>query len=178
MSDFFEMIDKRESCRDFSDRKPTKEQLVRCVEAARLAPSACNSQPWHFTVVNGGESSQKTAQAIQKLGMNKFTDNCHSFIVISETNATLAAKFGGLIENQHYAATDIGIAAAHIIFAAEEQGLSTCVLGWFDEKKLIESLEIKNIRRVRLVIAVGYSAGGQLRPKKRRDINDIMDYCE
>lgn len=57
MSNFFELINKRESCRSFNNKKVDKELLIKCIEAARVAPSACNSQPWSFMVVNSEEKS-------------------------------------------------------------------------------------------------------------------------
>ena len=108
--------------------------------------------------------------------MNKFTDKTQAFIVISEEKATLSAKIAGFVASQSYAQIDIGIATSHICHAATEQGLSTCILGWFDEKKLIELLNLPNNKRIRLVIAVGYAESDELRTKKRKDLDEIMTY--
>ena len=177
MSNFFELIEKRESCRAYSEKEVEKEKLIKCIEAARLAPSACNSQPWSFVVVNG-EKSPDVAKCTQKGGMNKFTNGAKAFIVISEENATLSAKIASIISSQTYAQIDIGIATSHICHAATEQGLSTCILGWFDEKKLAEVLNLPKNKRIRLVISVGYAAEGELRTKKRKAIDDICQYVE
>ena len=175
MSNFFELIEKRESCRSYSDKPVEKEKLIKCIEAARLAPSACNSQPWSFVVVNG-EKSPEVAKCTQKTGMNKFTDETQAFIVISEEKATLSAKIAGFIASQSYAQIDIGIATSHICHAATEQGLSTCILGWFDEDKLIDLLNLPKNKRIRIVIAVGYAESDELRTKKRKDLDEIMTY--
>ena len=172
---FFEMTEKRESCRGYDGAKAvTKEQLMKCVGAARLAPSACNSQPWSFAAVNGGEIGKKIAKATQTKGLNKFTCDCPAFIVVFEEEATL---IGG-VKSQKYAEMDIGIAVAHLCYAALGQGLSTCILGWFDEKGLRELLDIPQNKRIRLVVCVGYSAGKPLRPKKRKETGEIVSFVQ
>lgn len=177
MSNFFELIEKRESCRAYSDKAVEKEKLIKCIEAARLAPSACNSQPWSFVVVNG-EKCAEVAKCTQKSGMNKFTDGAKAFIVISEEKATLSAKIAGFIASQSYAQIDIGIATSHICHAATELGLSTCILGWFDEAKLAEVLNLPKSKRIRLVISVGYAKETELRVKKRKELEEIFKYVD
>lgn len=176
MSGFFELVSNRQSCRKYDpDRRPEKEALLACIAAAHLAPSACNSQPWHFTVVNDPALSPKTAKCTQNMGINKFTDDCPAFIVISETKATLSERIGSVFGSQHYAQIDIGIATAHLCYAAQEQGLSTCILGSFDEKMVADMLNIPG-ERVRLILAIGYAKDDQLRNKVRKPIEEIMDY--
>ena len=176
MSSFFEMVQNRESCRNYAEIPVEKEKLLQCVEAARLAPSACNAQPWHFTVVSDPLQTKKLADCLQDLGMNQFTDRCPAFIVINEERANLSATVGGRFKSQEFASVDIGIAAAQICYAALDQGLSTCILGWFHEGKLKKLLEISDTKRIRLVIAVGYAADASLRPKKRKALEEIATF--
>ena len=178
MSNFFELISKRESCRSYSDKRVTKDDLVKCIEAARLAPSACNSQPWSFVVVNSEEKSPQVAKCTQGMGMNKFTDDAPAFIVVCEESANLSSNLGGIIKNQHYAKGDVGIAVASICYAATELGLSTCILGWFEEKKLIELLSLPKNKRIRLVISVGFAKNDNIREKKRKSMDEIMTYID
>ena len=125
MSDYFELVSSRESCRNYNpDRRPTREQLVKCIQTAQLAPSACNSQPWSYIVVN----------------------------------------------------IDIGLSVSQLCYAATQQGLSTCIMGSFDQKMLLDSLGITEPKRVLLVIAVGYAATDALRPKKRKPLDEVMTY--
>lgn len=171
--DFFELINNRESCRNYDGRAVDTETLKKCVGAVRLAPSACNGQPWHFTIVNSAEKVDEIRAAVQGGGLNGFTKNCKSFIVVSQTETNLSAKFGGLVKKQDFPQIDIGIAVAHFVLAAADLGVSTCIMGWFDEKKLKEALDIKPSARVRLVIAAGYSAGLPLREKRRKALDEI-----
>lgn len=174
---FSQMASLRESCRNFKTDPIPKEQLISVIEAARISPSACNSQPWHLTLAMG-EAARRVASCTQELGMNRFTDNCPAFIVISEEPATLSAKLGGAVKNQQYAQMDIGILTAHICYAAQDHGISTCILGWFNEDKLREVIGIQKDRRIRLIVALGYAASDTLRDKKRKALSDILTVIE
>jgi len=177
MVNFFELIEKRESCRDYDTRPVEKELLIRMVEAARLAPSACNSQPWRFTIVTG-EKAGEVAACTQEMGMNKFTSDAPAFIVISEERARLSASIAGKVKDQQYAPIDIGLATAHLCLAATELGLSTCILGWFSEEKLKKLLGKTAGNRIRLVISVGYAGTDSIRPKKRKAPEEILCFFE
>lgn len=173
--DFFQLVNTRESCRDFDPARPVEtELLLKMTEAARLAPSACNSQPWHFTVVNTPETCAALAPTLQGLGMNKFTSACPAFIVINEEEASLSAKVGSRFKKQDFSQIDIGIACAHLVFAARELGLSTCILGWFSEPALKAVTGIAEDKRIRLVIAVGYAKSDTLREKKRKSAEEVV----
>lgn len=171
--DFFQLVDKRESCRNFIEKEVEKEKLEKCINAAILAPSACNGQPWSFIGVIGEDNVLKVRECLQDKGMNKFTEKCPAFIVIAEQPTVMSSKIGGLIKGHDFPQIDIGIATAHICYAATAQGLSTCILGWFDEKKLKKYLDIKSNRRVHIVVAVGYAEDKPLREKKRKSYEDV-----
>ncbi len=175
---YFDLINNRESCRDYATKPVEKDKLVKCIEAARVAPSACNSQPWSFIVVNNPLVSPQVAKCLQDAGMNKFTDHCPAFIVVIEEKATLSARISGVVKSQNYAPIDIGIATAHICLAATAQGLSTCVMGWINEGKLKELLEIPQPKRIRLVIGVGYAASDVVREKKRKSLEEITKFVD
>jgi nitroreductase len=178
MKEFFELINKRQSCRKYSDKAVEKEKLVKCIEAARMAPSACNSQPWHFVVVNKKELSAKVALCLQDKIMNKFTSECSAFIVVVEESGNLTSRAGALIKQQDYRSIDIGIATEHICLAAAAQDLGTCILGWFDEKELKKLLNISKLKRIKLVVAIGYPKDDNIRNKVRKNINEISTFIE
>ena len=176
--DFLELVNKRQSTRGFdTERQVEAEKIARIVEAARLSPSACNAQPWHFIVVDDPELKNKVADAASAklLGMNHFTKQAPVHIIVVEEKVNLSSGIGGLIKDKHFAYVDIGIAAAHICLAAEAAGLGTCILGWFNEPKMKKLLNIPDSKRVILDIIVGYSAQ-ELRSKKRKPISEIVTY--
>ncbi len=175
MKDFLSLVQSRESCREFNPRRIVElEKIGRIMDSAMLAPSACNSQPWHFTVIACKERSEQIKEAIQKSGSNNFIQDCPAFIVINEEDANLTAKLDGKLRNQHFADNDIGIAAAYIILAAADLGLSSCILGMFDENAVKEVCGIAKNKRVRLIIAIGYSASVAPRPKKRKPREEVI----
>lgn len=178
MENFFELINQRQSCRKYLDKPIEKEKLIKCIEAARLAPSACNSQPWHFYLVNNKELSHKVAECIKDKVMNKFTEECPAFIIVVEESGNLTSRAGELIKKQDYRAVDIGISTEHICLQAEEIGLGTCILGWFNEKKLKKLLNIDRYKRIRLVIAIGYPENTEIRKKIRKNLDAIYTFIE
>lgn len=178
MNGFYDLISRRESCRHYQNRPVEKEKLIACMEAARLAPSACNSQPWTAHIVSNPKLAAEIAATTQAMGMNRFTSQCPAFIVITEDKAQLTATVASKYKSQDFAAVDIGIMAAHIVLMATEQGLGSCILGWFDEEKIKGLLEIDKKRRVRLVIALGYSADERLRPKIRKPLEKTSVFID
>ena len=173
MESFMELAERRQSCRKYADQPVETGRLTACVEAARLAPSACNGQPWRFVIVNGGETAKALARCAQGQGMNKTIDTSPAFIVVSQVKSNLSSRAGGLVKGQDYASVDIGLAAAHLCFEAADQGLSTCLLGWFDEGKVKKLLDIPRGERVRLLVAVGYAENPRVHRKQRKPMEEL-----
>ena len=173
--DFFELIEKRQSCRGYEDREVEQEKLDKILYAAKLAPSACNGQPYHFTVCRG-EKAKQVAKATQGMGMNKFASQAPVLIVISEEPYVKSAAVGAKLKHNDYRSMDIGIATAYLTAAATEVGLSTCILGWLDDDKLRELCGLKY--PARLVITLGYPKNDTIREKKRKDLTELVTYCE
>ena len=174
---FKEIAEQRQSCRSYDESRAVEpEKLQAILEAARLSPSACNGQPYHFTVCQG-ESARQAAAACTGMGMNKFAAQAPVLIVISEEPYVKSAALGAKVKKNDYRSIDIGIAAAYLTAEATAQGLSTCILGWLDDSKIREICDLKY--PVRLVITLGYAAAGDtLRTKKRKDITELVKIIE
>lgn len=174
---FSEIIKERQSCRSYdSERLVEKEKIQKVLEAGRLAPSACNGQPYHFTVCQG-ESAKAVAKATAGMGMNKFAVQAPVMIVISEKPYVKSAALGAKVKGNDYRSIDIGIAAAYLTAAATELGLSTCILGWLDDAKVREICGLTE--PVRLVITLGYAKTDDvLRQKKRKDYSELVTSLE
>ena len=175
---FMEIAQLRQSCRSYDSEKLVEEEKLSAIlEVARLAPSACNGQPYHITVCRG-----EAAKAVAKLtvgmgGMNKFAAQAPVMLVISEMPYVASAAFGAKHKNNDYRSMDIGLMAAHLCLEATAQGLGTCILGWFDDKKVRDICNLK--QPVRLIITLGYAKEGDpLRQKKRRDLAELVDFVE
>lgn len=174
---FTEIAQQRQSCRAYNpDRAVEQEKLQAILEAARLAPSACNGQPYHITVCKG-EVAKKVAKATQGMGMNKFAIQAPLQLVISEKPYVKSAAMGAKIKHNDYRSIDIGILSAYITAEATAQGLSTCILGWFDDGKIRELCNLEG--SVRLVITLGYQKDDdKLRQKKRKDMDELVSFVE
>ena len=171
---FTEIALTRQSCRSYDEtREVEQEKLDSILEAARLAPSACNSQPYHFTVCRG-QAAKEVAAATQGMGMNKFSSQAPVLIVISEATYNKSAALGAKVKGNDYRSIDIGITTAYLTAEATAQGLSTCILGWFDDDKVRKICGID--QSVRLVITLGYAKDEALRNKKRKDISELVTY--
>ena len=176
---FSELVKFRQSVRAYKHDKIEPEKILKCIEAARLAPSACNSQPWRFIIIDKYELKNKIAQttASRFIPLNHFTNQAPVHIVIVNEGSNFTASLGNKIKNKKYSLYDIGIAAEHFCLQAADEGLGTCILGWFDEKKLKKLLKIPNNKRPELIITLGYP-NEKLRKKKRKKIEKIISYNE
>ncbi len=170
---FTDIAKMRQSCRNYDAARPVEEEKIAAIlESARLAPSACNSQPYHITVCEG-ESARAVADGITGMGMNKFAHDVPVMIVISEDSYSASAALGAKIKKNDYRSIDIGILSAYITAEAAAQGLGSCIIGWLDDKKLREICHVSGT--VRLVITIGYAkADDKLRDKKRKDMSDLV----
>ena len=178
--DFFTLINKRESVRGYLDKQVEREKIIKIIEAARVAPSACNAQPWKFVVVNDKEITREVAKNLYEpmIGLNKFALTAPVFIVVVGEKRNLTSKMGELIKKKDYTSIDIGIASEHICLAATELGLGTCMMGWFKEKELKKLLNINKNKEIHLVISLGYYDGKESRNKVRKPIDEILSFNE
>ena len=171
MMDFLKIARTRQSCRQYdADRPVEAEKLDALLEAVRLAPSACNGQPYHLTVCRG-DTAQKVAKATMGMGMNRFAAQAPVLIVLSEMPYNKTAALGAKVKDNDYRSIDIGIAAAYLTAEATAQGLGTCILGWLDDRKIRQICGLEH--PVRLVITVGYPADTP-REKKRKALEDLV----
>ena len=171
------IAENRQSCRSYNpEREIEAEKLEKILNSARLAPSACNGQPYQITVCRG-EAAKQVAKATQGMGMNKFASDAPVLLVISEMPYVASAAFGAKVKKNDYRSIDIGIVTAYITAEAAAQGIGSCILGWLDDEKIraICSLD----KPVRLVITLGYPKDDdKLRPKKRKEISELVKNVE
>ncbi len=169
----------RQSCRAFDASKEVDKSLIEEIcRIATLAPSACNAQPWKLIAVYG-EKKNELAHCLQGLGMNKFASDAPVLIAVCAGEGKLSTKVASLFSGDSFTPNDLGILTAHLVLAAEAAGLSTCILGWRNEKKLAEVLGLAKKASVPHVIAVGYAEEGyEVREKKRKDLSEVFSTME
>ena len=173
MMNFIEIAENRQSCRAYdSERAVEEEKLSRILEAARLAPSACNGQPYHITVCRE-DAAKRVAKATQGMGMNKFATDAPILLVLSEEPYVKSAALGAKLKKNDYRSIDIGIVAAYITAEAAAEGLGSCILGWLDDAEIRKICDLSGT--VRLVITLGYvKEGDTLRKKNRKELSELV----
>jgi nitroreductase len=175
--DTLDLINSRQSDRKYSDKPVEKEKLERRLEAGRMAPSACNAQPWKFIVVTDPELVLKIADAASAklIGMNSFVAQAPAIMVIVREKPNMSSKVGATIKNKDYSLIDIGIATENICLQAKAEQLGSCIIGWFDERQIKKLLKIPKSKRVELIITLGYSLSDQ-REKRRKPAAETVSY--
>ena len=173
--DFLQIAKARQSCRSYDETRPVEEEkLAAILEAAQLAPSACNGQPYKLTVCRG-ETAKAVAAATMGMGMNKFASQAPVLIVMSEMPYVKSAALGAKVKGNDYRSIDIGISCAYLTAEATAQGLSTCILGWLDDSRIRKLCGLEY--PVRLVVCLGYAkADDRLRNKKRKDMDVLVTF--
>ncbi len=174
--EFSELIRQRQSVRSYQKRPVERALLDKLVEAVRLAPSASNSQPWKLILVDEPELREQVARATFSavLAFNKFAVEAPAIAVFVVERAGLVTQVGAAIKRRPFSLIDIGIAAAHFCLQAAELGLGTCILGWFDERKIKRLLSVPRRARIGLLVTVGHAPEGYPLREKSRKISSQM----
>jgi nitroreductase len=177
-NELLDLIRHRQSQRTYTGQPVEKEKLLRCIEAARLAPSANNSQPWKFIIIEDAGLKNEVAGLTTTgvIPMNHFTKQAPLLVAVVREKTNLTTAVGRILKDKNYPLIDIGITTAHFCLQATAEGLSTCIIGWFDEKKIKALLNIPKTLRLELIILVGYPPTNEIRKKKRKEISAILSY--
>ena len=176
---FFELVKRRKSTRKYSSLPLPREAIDRCLEAARLAPSACNSQPWSFIIVDQPDLKNTLAdKAFSGIySINSFAKDALVLIVVVMERSSYIASLGGQFRGVQYNLIDIGIACEHLVLQAEEEGLGTCWLGWFNEKGVKKVLNIPKQKKIGIIISMGYPKDKEIKDKIRNSLDEIRKYA-
>ncbi len=175
--EFSELVKTRESCRNYSEKAVERDKLERVLSSALLAPSACNGQPWRYTVITNADKRAELLPLIAGNGMNKFAQKAPVLIVAEQTATSVSASLGGKRVGEDFRPFDIGMSVMLLCLAASAEGLSTCILG------MLKIAEIKKLFSMKgtpcLALTLGYSAEEcPPREKKRKDKADVLTYID
>ncbi len=178
MTNFLDLLAKRQSVRNYSNNPVEAEKIERCLEAARLSPSACNSQPWTFIVIDDPDLKEKVAKATfsSAVKFNKFAVEAPVLIAVVTEKSSLIPQMGNFLKNQQYNLIDIGIAIENFVLQAAYEDLGTCIMGWFDESKIKKLLNVPLKKRVNILISLGYPSINNARKKMRKSLDEIARY--
>ena len=166
-----ELLKHRKSIRDFLDTPVEREKIIMCLEAARVAPSACNSQPWKFIIVDNRELKNKLCQMAFSgiYSVNSFGKMAPVIVAVVSEKSKFLATIGGMFRGTRYYLIDIGIACEHFVLQAEELGLGTCWIGWFNEPAAKSLLNVPASKKIDVLIALGYYDKEKLGPEHGRE---------
>ncbi len=179
--DFLDVMQNRKSCRSYIPGKTvSREILIKIVEAGRLTPSACNSQPWKFIVVDSAEAKEKLCDAVVvKNGMTgaPWRHQVSAFIILVEQKANvMPSVLEHYQDSQRFAQGDIGAACMNMCHEADSLGIANCIIGMNDQDKMEKYFGIPHGDEVRLVLALGYSAGDSGINKIRKPFDEVCSF--
>ncbi|MBG0858135.1 MAG: nitroreductase family protein [Bacteroidales bacterium] len=170
--EYTDLIRTRISVRNYDpDRPVPKDVLGKILMAGRLAPSACNYQPWKFLVVSSSEMLEKVRDCYNH---DWFKDAPHVLIVVGLKDQAWNRSYDGYNSVE----TDAAIALTHIILAAENEGVGTCWIAAYIPAKLREALDLKNNEEAFGITPMGYPKPGFKKSlsKKRKSLEDIVEF--
>jgi len=174
---FLKLAAGRRSIRAFQDRPVDRAQLRLCLEAARLAPSACNAQPWKFVVVDDSALKRRLAEAAFSgaYAVNRHAAAAPVLVAVVSRRGSALAWVGNQVQGTVFRLVDIGIACEHFVLQAQELGLGTCWLGWFDAGAAARVLGASGAERVEMLLSVGYPAQAPA-PRPRRSLEEMSSF--
>ena len=164
------LVQHRKSIRGYLDKAVEREKVMMCLEAARVAPSACNSQPWKFIIVDDRELKKKLCDGAFSgiYSMNTFCKTAPVIAAVVSEKSKFLSKIGGTFRGTKYYLIDIGIAGEHFVLQAEDLGLGTCWIGWFNERAVKSILKVPQNKKIDILISLGYYDKEKMRPKHNR----------
>ncbi|MBN1369922.1 MAG: nitroreductase family protein [Dehalococcoidaceae bacterium] len=172
-----DIIQARRSVRRYRPVLVEREKILQCLEAARLAPSACNGQPWQFIVVDDAELKNRLAgEAFSGIYAGTRFAGRAPVLIALVADPDWLPKIGGAIRKTDFHLIDIGIAGEHFVLKAAELGLGTCWLGWFDETKAKKVLKLPAGKKIEIMLAVGYPQDSPIPPRRRKALGEICTF--
>lgn len=165
---FLELAKKRYSVKSYLDRPVEKEKLLQVLEAARIAPSAVNKQPWNFIVVTNENTKNKIAETYPR----EWFKTAPAVIVVCGDHSKSWKRKDG----KDHCNIDVAIAIDHMTLAATDLGLGTCWVCAFDAKQCHKILGLPENLEVIALIPIGYPADTAPENKNRMDISEIVSW--
>ncbi|WP_428897352.1 Nitroreductase [Parelusimicrobium proximum] len=172
-----DIIKNRRSIRKYKKTPVEKEKIEAIIEAGRLAPSACNAQPWHFVVFNEEEAKNKFGSEVFSgiYSNTKFALQAPVLVVIVSDKGNITSRIGNMVRRTLFWVMDAGIAGENMALQAQSMGLGTCWIGWFDHKKAAKMLGLSSGQKAEILLSVGYPDESPL-PRPRKELKDAVSY--
>jgi len=170
-------IETRRSVRKYQEKPVEREKISACLEAARLAPSACNSQPWEFIVID--DPQVKDAFCKEVFGgvykISTWAEKAPVLIAAVSDKGSFISRIGNFFRRTEFYLVDHGIACEHLVLRAWDLGLGSCWIGWFNAEKAAQFFKLPKNKKMEHLIALGYPAETpDARP--RQTLESIVHY--
>lgn len=175
LTPFQQLVRSRRSIRRYLPKPVEREKILACLEAARLAPSASNAQAWRFLVIDDPKLKKTFAEKAFSgiYSPTKFAAEAPVLILILAKLDFITNRIARQIQKVPFFLIDIGIAGQHLVLQAEELGLGTCWIGWFDMRKTRTFFKIPRKYKIVSLLALGYYEKKAVGEKKRKPLEDI-----
>jgi nitroreductase len=178
MPEFLDLVKLRRSVRRYRQDPVPKEMLEKCIEAARYAPTACDTQSWRFIVTRGTLKERIARECLGEQPVpNRWAVEAPVIVVLASARDMITHRIGSGIKGTRYDLIDAGIAGEHFVLQAAELGLGTCWLGWFRKRKIRKLLGLPAGWEVTALITLGYPSG-TTSEKIRKSLDEIREYRE
>ncbi len=173
----------RRSVRRFQARPIPKEILIEILDAARLAPSSSNSQPWHFIVVDRSDLIERIASSAP-IGTRSIISWARdaAAIIVCCYRKRITHHLAGLFGHDNHL-IDLAIATDHLVLRATDLGIGSCWIGWFNESRIRKILAIPRGYRIGVLVALGYPEQpsnekgiGGIEARPRKPLSEITSY--
>lgn len=180
LTPFQRILGGRRSIRRYLPKPVEPEKLRACLEAARIAPSANNVQPWRFIVVDEPGLKDKLAEQAYSgiYASSKFAAKAPIILILLARPGGAVSRLGSKIQGIPFYLLDMGIAGEHVVLQAQELGLATCWMGWFDYRKARKVLNIPRAFRLVAMMPLGYAETRPVREPPRKRFEEIVTMNE
>jgi nitroreductase len=174
-SPFLDLVRARRSVRRYLPRPVERGKIRACLEAARFAPSAHNVQPWRFLVVDDPALKERLCDGAFSwpYALSGFAAKAPVIVVILARKDVIADRLGSQVQGTRYHLLDIGIAGEHFVLEAEELGLGTCWIGWFNKRKTRKILKIPRKYDIVALLSLGHVEKKPSRERKLKGPGEI-----
>ncbi|UCB44292.1 MAG: nitroreductase family protein [Spirochaetota bacterium] len=171
-----DIIKQRKSTRKYLDKPIAREDIIKCIEAARLSPSADNIQPWRFIVIDDAEYKKKFCAEVLTgiFRRTRFIEKAAVIVVLVAKTHLIVHRIGKRVVKTDVQLLDMGISGEHIVLQAQELGIGTCWINMFNPKRAKKFLNLSSNYRVISLIAMGYPAEGGTKDRRDLSLEDIM----
>lgn len=166
--DIYQLVHQRYSVREYKDQAVPEEAIRRVLDAARLAPSACNFQPWHFYVVRAAETRKCLFPSERQAWVA-----AAPVIVVACSRPAEGWTRG--YDSKPYASMDVAIAMEHLILAATAEGLGTCWVCSFDPALFRAVLSLPAELEPVAATPLGYAATAP-GPRERKSLDEVVTW--